>query len=39
MDVIITHSQDLMFAILRNNGKGEDPLPPRDPIDPAYQRM
>jgi len=31
--------QDLMFAILRNNGKGEDPLPPRDPIDPAYQRM
>jgi len=31
--------QDLMFAILRSNGKAEDPLPPRDPIDPAYQRM
>lgn len=31
--------QDLMFAILRSNGKAEDPPPPRDPIDPAYQRM
>ena len=36
---ITVSTQDLMFAILRSNGKAEDPLPPRDPIDPAYQRM